>query len=233
VTGASGREAARGSRTRIGVYGGSFDPIHLGHLRAAEEVREQLALDRVIFVPAANPPHKPTRHLADGAARLAMIELAVADHSAFAASGIELERGGISYSVETVAEIARREPAAELWFLVGLDAWREIHLWRDVERFFELVNVAVVRRPPAPLETSIEHLPIAAREAFCYGPNTRSYAHRSGRTLTFLSIDGLDVSATAIRDALRDGRSVRYLVPPPVERYLREHPLYRSGVDIG
>lgn len=234
MSGAPGRGAPPGGgRRKVGVYGGSFDPIHLGHLRAAEEVREQLGLDYVLFVPAANPPHKPTRRLADGAARLEMVELAVADHPAFAASPIEIERGGVSYSVDTVGELARRDPDAEHWFLVGLDAWREIHLWREIERFLGLVNVAVVRRPPAPLEQSLAHLPIAAREAFCYRPDTRSHGHRNGTTLTFLSIDGLDVSATAIRDALRAGRSVRYLVPPPVERYLREHPLYRSGVEIG
>jgi nicotinate-nucleotide adenylyltransferase len=213
---------------RIGVFGGSFDPIHLGHLRAAEEAREALALDRVLFVPAANPPHKPTRKLADGALRLEMTRLAVADHPAFVVSTIELERGGVSYSVDTLEEIRRTEGDASLFFLVGVDAFREIHLWRDVTRLFELAHVVVVRRPPAPLEVSVDHLPIAAREAFCYDPVTRSHRHRSGTSLSFLSITGLDVSATSIRSALRAQRSIRYLVPSAVERFIAERRLYSA-----
>lgn len=213
---------------RIGVFGGSFDPIHVGHLRAAEEVREELSLDRVLFVPAANPPHKPTRKLAGGPDRLEMIRLAIADHAAFAVSSLELDRGGVSYSVDTLAELRTQHPAASLFFLVGVDAFREIHLWRDVARLFELASVVVVRRPPAPIEDSIDHLPIAARESFCYDSGTRSHRHRSGTSLSFLSITGLDVSATSIRTLLREGRSIRYLVPAAVETFIAERRLYSS-----
>lgn len=222
-----------GRAPRLGIYGGSFDPIHLGHLRAAEEVREALELDHVLFVPAANPPHKPTRRLADGSARRTMIELAIADHPGFAVSSIELERGGLSYSIDTITDVGRLEPDAELFFLLGLDAWREIHLWKEVERMFERANLVVVRRPPAPLDVSIEHLPIAAQEAFCYGADRRIYRHRSGTSLTFLSITGLDVSATRVRATLRERHSVRYLVPAAVDRYLADTGLYSSGEQIG
>ncbi|MGH7805596.1 MAG: nicotinate-nucleotide adenylyltransferase, partial [Candidatus Binatia bacterium] len=202
----------------------SFDPIHLGHLRAAEEAREALSLDQVRFVPAANPPHKPGRKLADGADRLEMIRLAIADQPAFAVSTVELDRGGVSYSVDTLAQL--RHPPASLFFLVGVDAFREIHLWRDAPRLFELANVVVVRRPPAPIDDSIDHLPIAAREAFCYDPGTRSHRHRSGTSLSFLPITGLDVSATSIRTLLREGRSIRYFVPPTVATFITERELY-------
>ena len=218
---------------RIGVFGGSFDPIHLGHLRAAEEVREALDLDRVLFVPAANPPHKPTRRLADGPHRLEMVRLAIADQPAFDVSELELERGGVSYSVDTLEELRRRNQGASLFFLVGLDAFREIHLWHEAVRLFELASVVVVRRPPAPLDESLDHLPIAARGAFCYDPGTRSHRHRSGTSLIFLSITGLDVSATFIRAALREGRSIRYLVPLAVERFVTENDLYSSEGRIG
>jgi nicotinate-nucleotide adenylyltransferase len=213
---------------RIGVFGGSFDPIHVGHLRAAEEVREALGLDRILFVPAANPPHKPGRELANGADRLEMIRLAIAGYAAFEVSPLELERGGISYSVDTLAELRPRGERDSLYFLVGVDAFREIHLWKDVTHLFELTNVVVVRRPPAPIDESMEHLPIAAREAFCYDPSTRSHRHRSGTSLSFLSITGLDVSATTIRTLRREGRSIRYLVPSTVERFIEERRLYSS-----
>jgi nicotinate-nucleotide adenylyltransferase len=191
---------------RIGVFGGSFDPIHVGHLRAAEEVREALGLDRILFVPAANPPHKPGRELANGADRLEMIRLAIAGHAAFEVSPLELERGGISYSVDTLAELRPRGERDSLYFLVGVDAFREIHLWKDVTHLFELTNVV----------------------AFCYDPSTRSHRHRSGTSLSFLSITGLDVSATTIRTLLREGRSIRYLVPSTVERFIEERRLYSS-----
>ncbi|MBI2962213.1 MAG: nicotinate-nucleotide adenylyltransferase [Deltaproteobacteria bacterium] len=214
---------------RLGILGGSFDPIHLGHLRSAEEVRETLALDLVYFVPAHEPPHKPQRQLASGRDRLAMAERAIADNPAFRVSAIEIERGGVSYSVDTLAAFAARESDATLFFVLGIDAFREMQTWKDVVRVFELANVAVTSRPPHAAEPSIEHLPVAAREAFCYDPATLSFRHRTGTTLQFLPITGIDVSATAVRERARRGSSIRYLVPSSVERYVREHRLYRSG----
>lgn len=211
---------------RTGVFGGSFDPVHWGHLRAAEEAREALGLATVWFVPAANPPHKSDRALADAADRLRMVEIAVADHPAFRASAIEIERGGTSYSVDTLESIRALEPAAELFFLVGDDAFREIQTWRDCERLFEIAHIVVLRRPPLELEPSIAHLPVAARESFCYAPDTRTYRHRSGTTLQFLPITAIDISSTEVRRRVREGSSIRYLVPPEIERYVAERGLY-------
>jgi nicotinate-nucleotide adenylyltransferase len=212
---------------RLGILGGSFDPVHFGHLRSAEEVREALALDRVYFVPANHPPHKPGRRLAEGPARLAMLEIAIAGNPAFRASDVELDRGGTSYSIDTVRSFAITEPGVLLFFIVGIDMFREMHTWKDTARLFELANVVVTSRPPSAVERSISHLPVAAQEAFCYDPVTLSYRHRSGTRLCFLPITGIDVSATAIRDRSHRGQSIRYLVPPEVERYIREHGLYR------
>lgn len=214
---------------RLGILGGSFDPIHFGHLRSAEEVREALELDRVYFVPAHEPPHKPQRRLAGGRDRLAMVEQAISDNPAFRVSAIEIERGGISYSVDTLEAFAERERGAVLYFVLGIDAFREIQTWKDVARMFELANMVVTSRPPLAAAPSIEHLPVAAREAFCYDPITLSFRHRTDTTLQFLPITGIDVSATGIRERARRGLSIRYLVPPSVERYVREHRLYRSG----
>ena len=218
---------------RIGILGGSFDPIHLGHLRSAEEVREAVGLERVYFVPAHQPPHKPERRLADGRHRLAMVEQAIADNPAFRASALELERGGTSYSIDTIERFATLEPGAELVFIVGIDTFREIHTWRDVERIFELASLVVTSRPPTSVEPSIAHLPVAAREAFCYDPGTLSYRHRSGTRLVFLPITGFDVSATAVRERALERRSIRYLVPPAVERYILQQGLYQPGESIG
>jgi nicotinate-nucleotide adenylyltransferase len=220
---------------KIGVLGGSFDPIHLGHLRSAEEVREALELELVYFVPAANPPHKPERRLADGQARLAMVELATAGNPCFRASSLEIDRGGVSYSVDTLAALSAISPAAELSFIVGMDAFREMQTWRDVPRIFELASVVVTSRPPVAVEPSITHLPVAARESFCYDPSTLSYRHRSGNSIRFLPITGIDVSATAVREHVRQHRSIRYLVPAEVERFIAENRLYLqdSGEIIG
>jgi nicotinate-nucleotide adenylyltransferase len=212
---------------RLGILGGSFDPVHVGHLRSAEEVREAIALDRVYFVPANQPPHKPGRRLAEGRARLAMVEIAIAGNPAFRASDVELNRGGTSYSIDTVQSFATTEPGALLFFIVGIDTFREMHTWKDTARLFELANVVVTSRPPNAIDPSIEHLPVAAQEAFCYDPITLSYRHRSGTRLCFLPITGIDVSATAIRERSHRGQSIRYLVPQDVERYIREHGLYR------
>jgi nicotinate-nucleotide adenylyltransferase len=217
----------------VGILGGSFDPIHLGHLRSAEEVREALSLERVYFVPANQPPHKPERRLADGRHRLAMVERAIADNSSLRVSSIEIDRGGTSYSIDTLASFATIEPNAALYFIVGIDTFGEMQTWKDAVRLFELASVVVTSRPPRSIDRSIEHLPVAAREAFCYDPATLSYRHRSGTRLLFLPITGIDVSATAVRERVRRGQSIRYLVPAEVERYVREHQLYGSGDSIG
>jgi len=218
---------------RIGILGGSFDPIHLGHLRCAEEVREAFALDVVAFVPANRPPHKPDRRLADGRQRLAMAAVAVAGNPAFYASRLEIDRGGISYSIDTLETMAASERDAELYFIVGVDAFGEIQTWKDAARLFGLASVVVTNRPPHATGSSIEHLPVAAQQAFCYDPGTLSYRHRSGTRLYFHSITALDISATALRERVRRGESIRYLVPPEVEQYIRERGLYRSGESIG
>jgi nicotinate-nucleotide adenylyltransferase len=212
-----------------GVFGGSFDPVHFGHLRAAEEVREALGLERVIFIPAANPPHKPDMQLADGERRLRMVELAIAGHPLFSVSPLEIERGGTSYSVDTIETLTRLQPNVPLHFIVGTDAFREIHSWRDTERMFEIANLVVMRRPPGELDRSIAHLPVAAQKRFCYDPRTESFRHQSGTTLRFLDITAIGISATDVRRRVADGRSIRYLVPTEVERFIREHGLYASA----
>ncbi|MGH2669768.1 MAG: nicotinate-nicotinamide nucleotide adenylyltransferase, partial [bacterium] len=117
------------------------------------------------------------------------------------------------------------------YFIVGYDAFREIHTWHDSERMFDVASLVVMNRPPDDLDTSIDHLPVAARERFCYHPATQSYRHQSGTTLRFVRITPIDISATMVRRRLREGRSVRYLIPPAVERFIRDHRLYGATID--
>lgn len=213
---------------RLGVFGGTFNPVHLAHLRCAEEAREALRLDRVLFVPAANPPHKGAAGLAGAAHRLAMLRLATRGHPAFRVSALEIERGGRSYSVDTLRQLRARLPAStRLFFLLGVDQFREIGTWREYRELFSLAEFAVMTRPPHALAAPRTLLPVAARGEFCYGPDRKTLRHRSGNTITFLTVTALDISASVIRARLARGGSVRYLVPPAVERYIERHGLYR------
>jgi nicotinate-nucleotide adenylyltransferase len=192
---------------RIGLYGGTFDPIHLGHLRAAENAREALALDLVAFVPAAVPPHRaaPCSPSED---RLAMARLAVAPYDPFAAWDDELRRTGPSYTVETVAAIVSARRSDSFVLVVGADTWPEIPSWREPERLLSLVEVAVVERPG-----------FAALEPERPFPNARGVRRVSGL--------GLPLSASAIREQAKAGGSVRFLVPDAVADYIAEQRLYR------
>jgi len=214
----------------IGILGGTFNPIHLGHLRAAEEVREAEALDEVRFVPAAIPPHKAPAGVASAAHRLRMVELAVAGVPEFRVSTIELAREGASYSVDTLRAMrAELGDGTRLVFIVGWDAFREFHTWKEHTVVFGLCDVVVVTRPPFPDRLTLDEIPIAARTAFCYLESSGSYRHESGHVLTLQRITALDISAASIRTRVANRRSVRFLVPPAVEEYIARHGLYREG----
>lgn len=213
---------------RIGVFGGTFDPIHVAHLRCAEEAGELLGLDRVLFVPAADPPHKPGR-LTPAAHRLAMVRRAVAGNPRFRVSTIELDRRGKSYTVDTLRALRTRLPASHLTLLVGLDAFREIGTWKDYRTLFTLADLAVWTRPAERMRGLRALLPVAARPDFCYGSDRSFLEHRTGTRVQFLTVTALDISASDIRQRVRRGRSIRYLVPPAVERYLTREGLYRTS----
>lgn len=212
-----------------GILGGSFNPIHLAHLRAAEEVREAEALDEVRLVPAALPPHKEAATLVTAAHRRRMVELAIADVPGFVLSTLELERPGPSYSIDTLRALrAQLGDAARLVFIVGRDAFRDLHTWKEHARIFELCDVVVVTRPPADAPLALEEIPLAARESFWYQSISGAFRHRSGHVLKLQRITALDISAASIRARLASERSIRFLVPPAVEQYIAAHGLYRQ-----
>jgi nicotinate-nucleotide adenylyltransferase len=219
--------AARGrAGRRIGVFGGTFDPIHIAHLRCAEEARERLDLDEILFIPAADPPHK-TRRVTAAAHRLAMVRLATVGNPAFRVSSIEIERGGLSYTVDTLRALHARLPTGTaLTLLIGLDAFREIGTWKEYRALFGLVDLAVWSRPPSVIRTPRALLPVAAQRDFCYTRPENTLQHRTGNHIRFLTVTALDISASAIRLRRRRGLSTRYLVPEPVERYVSRHRLY-------
>ena len=213
----------------IGIFGGTFDPIHLGHLRAAEEVREAEELDEMWLVPAALPPHKEGERLAAAADRLRMVELAVAGVPGFRVSRLELDRPGASYSVDTLRTVRAQVGAAtRLVFVLGRDAFRDFHLWKEHAAIFALADVVVVTRPPAPARLTADEIPLAAREAFWYDSGSGVFHHESGHVLKLQHITALDISAAGVRASVAAGRSIRFLVPPPVEAYIVEHRLYHE-----
>jgi nicotinate-nucleotide adenylyltransferase len=191
---------------RIGLYGGTFDPIHLGHLRAAESAREAMGLDLVAFLPAAVPPHRGTP-LSAAADRLAMARLATASHPRFESWDAELRRPGPSYTVETVAALVSGRPSDTFVLVVGADTWPEMTTWREPQRLLSLVEVAVVDRPG-----------FSAAGLSAPFPGGRGVSRVEGPTLA--------ISATTIRDRARRGLSIRFLVPDPVADYIAERRLY-------
>ena len=209
------------------MLGGTFDPVHLAHLRVAEELRESQGLAHVRLVPSAVPPHKARRDVAPARHRLRMVERAVAGHPQLRAWGVELERDGPSYSIDTLRSLrAELGPRRRIVFALGWDAFAEFHTWKDYVAIFALCDVVVLTRPPHPATLALDDFPIAARKSFHYDPVSAGFRHVSGHRVTLLRVTALDISATDIRARVRAGRSIRYLVPDPVRRYIAVHGLY-------
>jgi nicotinate-nucleotide adenylyltransferase len=221
---------------RIGIFGGTFNPIHLGHLRAAEEVREQLDLERVLLVPAALPPHKPAKGpdpIAPAALRLAWVRAAVADNPGLGADALEVERGGPSYTIDTVRAIAARTAPEPPVFVIGCDAFALLPTWREPEALLSLASFAVMTRPPVQAGALPAWLPDRLRGALELDPSGRVARHRQASTwVRAVEIRALDVSASDIRERIRKGLSVRYLVPESVRGEILASGVYAApGAD--
>ena len=215
---------------RVGIFGGTFNPIHTAHLRCAEEVREAQQLDCVLFVPSATPPHKHRDGLATAEHRLAMVKLAIAGNRRFRVSTVEIDRGGRSYSVDTLRLLRGQMPEARFYFILGIDAFREIATWKDYRSLFALCDLVVTSRPPYPERPLRAALPVAVRAEFCYSTANTVLEHRTGNRVIFQRISDLDISASSIRGRVSHGLSVRYLVPTAVERFIARHRLYARGI---
>lgn len=216
---------------KIGIFGGTFNPIHYGHLRSAEESREALSLDKIVFVPCFLPPHKGQKNISPSEQRVEMLQMAISHKADFEVSRIELDRKGHSYSVETFRELRKVYSDDEsLYFIIGADSFVEISSWKDYEELFQLTNFIVVTRPgymqgfegksPSSL------LPVAIQSHFCYDSRKKILHHDSGQDIHFLETTGFDIASTQVRKYAAEGKSITYLLPPEVERYIEEKRLY-------
>jgi nicotinate-nucleotide adenylyltransferase len=210
----------------IGLMGGTFNPLHLAHLRIAEEARDTFDLDRIVFIPAADPPHKPLAGEVPFSHRCEIVRLAIADNPAFELSDIEGRRAGKSYSIDTIGSFHRQYPDDKLYFIIGSDSFLEIGLWHRYAEIFRLCNLIVVERPGRPVEGPLSALPVAIRGEFVYTSKPRVLQHESGQCVLFLKGCPLDISSTGIRQLLSAGRSISYLVPSTVEAYIKSKRIY-------
>lgn len=197
---------------RIGIFGGTFDPVHLGHLITAEQCREQARLDRVWFVPAAHPPFKG--EVTAFARRVEMLALALAGQQGFRAEEMEGERPGPSYTADTLSEAARRHPGDELYFILGSDSVPDLPLWHTPSRILELATLLVVARPGSPQ--------LSAEELRRLMQLPADFSIR----LQVVEAPLIGIASRDIRQRVREGRSIRFLVPRPVECYIAEKGLY-------
>ena len=197
----------------LGVLGGTFDPIHLGHLILGEQVREQLGLDRVLFVPSARPPHKLGDRIADAEHRLAMVELAVTSNPHFAVSRRELDRVGPSYTITTIKEL-RSQGHGQVYFVLGADAVLDLRSWREPDELLRACQVVA-----------------AARPGFDLSRISRALGAERASRVRVLDIPQIEISSTDLRQRVAAGRSLRYLVPDAVGDYIAEKGLYRVCAD--
>ncbi|MEW6388065.1 MAG: nicotinate-nucleotide adenylyltransferase [Thermodesulfobacteriota bacterium] len=215
---------------RLGLFGGTFNPIHYGHLRSGEEVAEALGLDQLWFVPAALPPHKASMEITPFAVRLEMTRLAVEEHPVLMVSDIEGQRPGKSYSIETLRLLHQKlGPNWELYFILGLDAILEISTWKDYRELFTLSHFVVLDRPGYDRRHLGKVLRREVHEGFKSLAGGAGFLHPSGYKVIFQATTLLDISATKIRGLVRQGQSIRYLLPERVRRYIMNNKLYLEG----
>jgi nicotinate-nucleotide adenylyltransferase len=201
---------------KIGILGGSFDPVHLGHIAIAEAARDAHGLDRVLLVPAGRPPHK-SGELAPAADRLAMVRLAIEGRAGLEASDIEIRRPGPSYTVDTLEELKRAHPDAALFFIIGADSLHEFFGWRNTRRILELARIVTVTRPGWQADFDPASFPGAPAETI-----RRIEADR-------VEIPGVPAESTRIREAVRRGEPIDREVPAPVAEYIRRQGLYHGS----
>ncbi len=218
---------------RVGVLGGSFNPIHLGHLLLAEDILELLALDRILFVPAAAPPHKPARGLAPARDRYAMTELAVRDHPRLAISDLELRRPGPSYTVDTLEALRQAEgPDASFFLLIGSETFLDLLSWKEPQRLARLARLVVIPRAESAFDPDgIQAQKVLAeigQERWIRIPPARPAASAADKGVLLVAATSLPISSSDLRRRARDGRSLRYRVPEAVRAYILARGLYRD-----
>lgn len=215
---------------RLGILGGTFNPIHLGHLSAAQEVRERLQLDKVLFIPSFIPPHKQEKDMPTPMQRMEMVRLATAGNIGFDAVDIEIQRGGRSYTIDTIEELRVKYSGAELFFIIGLDSFLEIRTWKEWRKLVTLCVFVVLSREGFKfrdlaaldfLETKPQVLELIDQRSL-----NECTIHSNDVHVILENIPLFEISSTDIRVRIREGRSAKYFLPEAVERYIIEHKLY-------
>ncbi len=215
---------------KLGIIGGTFNPIHFGHLAAAEEVRDRLKLDRVLFIPSFIPPHKQEEIMPSAVQRLEMVRLATSGNSRFKVSDTEVKRGGKSYTIDTIESLIPQHPGTDLYFIIGLDSFLEIQTWKDWNRLLSLCSFVVLSRPGYSfadlagigfMQGSIRDLEALDRR------ETERAVIKSGSFTVYLErISLYDISSTDIRRRISQARTIKYHLPESVEHYIIENKLY-------
>ena len=219
---------------RIGLFGGTFNPIHCGHLRAALEVREGFALDACYLIPSAVPPHKNDQALTDASHRMEMIRRAIDGVPGFTLCDVELQRSGPSYTIDTVFHLKSSLPKdTELFLLLGLDAFLEIDTWKESRQLLqELPFIVMIRPEPRidritePIQRMAQYLHSHIAADYRESPSPGRFTHHRLQTVFTFEVTLMDISSSGIRERIRRGQSIRYLVPRSVQAYIREKGLY-------
>ncbi len=214
---------------KIGLLGGSFNPVHNAHLRIADGAQQACGLERVIFIPAADPPHKILAGDVSFAQRAQMVRLAIAGRADYELSLLEEERGGKSYSIDTIAEFRSQRPDSEIYFIIGGDSFLDIGTWHRYQDIFASCNLIVVERPGHPVTDPFHKLPMAVKCHFTVASDgTGSLKHESGSTVHFITGAPLDLSSTEIRRRAAGGIDITRLVPADVAAYISHQRIYHQ-----
>lgn len=214
---------------RVGLFGGTFNPVHWGHLRAAEEIREMFDLTQVIFIPTNISPHKESKEIIPADHRLKMLGLALDGNPYFFTSDVELKRPGKSYSIETISHFKNTfGEELNLFFILGIDVFLEITSWKNYQGLFSLCNFIVMSRPRYEINELQQVIPTQIKKDFRYQPEEKRFIHNSHVSIYFTEITPIDISSHSIRMLIKEEHSIKYLLPEEVENYVKEHKLYRT-----
>ena len=219
---------------RIALFGGTFDPIHFGHLRAALEVKQGFELDQIVMIPAAQPPHKTGDQVSDAMDRLKMVELGMSGYSGFSVSDVELQRSGPSYAIDTINHFKTSSSKdTGIFFISGLDAFLEIDTWKSYEELLRQIAFIVIDRPISDGSNTAsrwkrleEFIKTKISADYKFSDPSACFIHSDARPIYIFDVTSLDISSTRIRNLVKSGQPITYLVPEAVENYIIRRGLY-------
>ncbi len=213
----------------LAIFGGTFNPVHYGHLRGAEAVLANTQADKALFIPVSTPPHKDQTSLVPAVHRVEMLRLAIEGNPAFALSTMEVDRGGVSYTIDTLTEIFDTySPRPEVSLVIGTDSFNEFSSWHRYLEIIELANLVVIGRAGMELKEISEVLPVELAGSFCYDSKDDVFKSPEGRFIKFLDSASVDISSSMIRDLIARGEGLKHLMPDKVIDYIKENGLYRE-----